>query len=182
MPTEKVALLTHPIRARILTALLDRKLTTGQIAALLSDVPVPSLYRHIRLLAEAGVLETVEEIRVNGAPAKVYAVSRQKANITHADTAGATAAEHLSNFTSFLNTLEGTFRTYLASTPETPDPLMVHGLMRSLHLNDNDYKRFMEELGSMVRRWSELPPDPSRQRVIFAHLLLPDLPDPDVDR
>src|SRR5581483_2682823 len=54
MPTTKAMLITHPVRARILTALMGRPLTTQQIAALLPDIPLPSLYRHVRTLVEGG--------------------------------------------------------------------------------------------------------------------------------
>ena len=58
-------LLLHPVRLRIVQAFLgDRALTTAQLAAELGDVPHASLYRHVSLLAKAGVLHVVAERRV----------------------------------------------------------------------------------------------------------------------
>ena len=66
-------LLLHPVRLRIVKAFLgDRALTTGQLAAELDDVPPGSLYRHVALLAKAGVLQVVAERRVRGAVERTY--------------------------------------------------------------------------------------------------------------
>ena len=47
-------LLLHPVRWRIVQAFLgDRTLTTAELHAELSDVPMASLYRHVGLLADA---------------------------------------------------------------------------------------------------------------------------------
>src|SRR5262249_50986531 len=78
MPSPRADLITHPIRARILGALMGRQLTIGQIALILPDVPVPSLYRHVRTLTEGGVLEAVSQQRVNGALTRVYATRKEQ--------------------------------------------------------------------------------------------------------
>jgi hypothetical protein len=55
-------LLLHPVRLRVVQALLgDRVLTTGDLHAELPDVPTASLYRHVAVLAGAGVLEVAYE-------------------------------------------------------------------------------------------------------------------------
>src|SRR3712207_7514085 len=62
-------LLLHPVRLRIVQAFLgDRTLTTADLRSELPDVPVATLYRHVGVLAEAGVLEVVGERRGGGGP------------------------------------------------------------------------------------------------------------------
>ena len=178
MQPSKADMITHPLRARILTALMGRQLTTQQMAQLLPDIPLPSLYRHVRLLTEAGVLKVAGEVRVNGARTKVYAVQKGQARIHPADTRAATDVDQLRYFTTFLNTLAENFRTYLAQRPLDPGDDPVHSLMETLHLRPDEYRQFMAELNALLEPWRARPPAPDRRRLIFAHIALPDLPDP----
>ena len=53
-------LLLHPVRLRIVQAFLgDRALTTAELGTELPDVPPASLYRHVGVLVEGGVLAVV---------------------------------------------------------------------------------------------------------------------------
>jgi DNA-binding transcriptional ArsR family regulator len=183
MPTSRASLITHPIRARILTALLGRQLTTQQIAQLLPDVPLPSLYRHVRLLAEAGVLKAVDEVRVKGAPTQVYAVQKGQTSLGPAECCeaargDATRADHLQYLMTFLNTLAETFRTYLEQEPFDPRTDPIHCLMESLHLSPDEYREFQQALQAFLEPWRARPPSPDRRRLLFAHMVLPDMPDP----
>lgn len=178
MPTEKATLMTHPIRARILAALMGRQLTTQQIGRLLPDLPLSSIYRHVRLLADGGIIEPVEEVRVNGALTKVYAVRKGQTRVEAADTAGASRAEHLSYFTSFVNTLAELHRAYLDQEGAHPGTDPVHGLMAPLHLSGDEYQEFMDALREFLAPWSAREPGEARRRLVFAHLMIPDLPDP----
>jgi hypothetical protein len=178
MPTAKAALITHPVRARILTALMGRQLTTQQIAHLLPDVPLPSLYRHVRTFAEAGIIKAVDEVRVNGALNKVYAVESGQTQIGPADTSDATGSDHLRYFTTFLNTLAETFRVYLEQETLDPAEDPIHSLMEPLYLRPGEYRQFREELNTFLRPWREKRPGGDRRRVVFAQIVLPDISDP----
>lgn len=59
-------LVIHPIRMRIIMAASHRILTPQQIAKILPDIAQTTLYRHINLLIEGGVLEVVRETKVRG--------------------------------------------------------------------------------------------------------------------
>jgi DNA-binding transcriptional ArsR family regulator len=180
MARPRADLINHPVRSRILAALLGRDLTTQQIAELLPDVPVPSLYRHVRELADAGVLDAVREVRLNGGPVKVYGVRPGRALVRREDVPDATASDRLRFFTTFLNTLADLYRTYLgrqgAGKPVVDEP--EQSIMTSLNLSAGEYNRFSGELKALLDRWRELPASGDRRRVIFAHAVIPDLPDP----
>ena len=71
-----------PVRLRIVKAFLgDRALTTGQLAAELDDVPAGSLYRHVALLSDAGILQVVAERRVRGTTERTYTLRMAAAQI-----------------------------------------------------------------------------------------------------
>src|SRR6185436_8294397 len=70
---DAVDLLLHPARLRVLQAFLgDRTLTVADLRAELPDVPAASLYRHVGVLADAGVLTVVGERKVRGAAERSY--------------------------------------------------------------------------------------------------------------
>src|SRR3712207_4096878 len=89
-------LLLHPVRLRIVQAFLgERALTTAELGAELDDVPTASLYRHVALLADAGVLTVAEERRVRGAAERRYRLVLEAAS---ADPAGMSADDHRRGF------------------------------------------------------------------------------------
>jgi len=157
---------------------MGRRLTTPQIAQLLPDVPMPSLYRHVRLLAEAGVLTPVEEVRVNGALVKVYAVQEGGSRIGPTDIHDATRTEHLRYFTTFLNTLAESFRVSLEQEAFDLSEIPLHALMEPLHLSAEEYRQFLEAFRAFLQPWHEKPAGGGRNRLLFAHIILPDRPDP----
>jgi DNA-binding transcriptional ArsR family regulator len=178
MPTTKATLITHPMRARILSTLMGRQLTIQQIDRLLPDVPLSSIYRHVRLLVEGGVLEPVDEVRVHGALTKVYAVRRGESRIGPADTQDASTADHLMYFTTFTNTLADMFRGYLQQPGADPAADPLHALVEPLHLSPEEHREFMVAFRELLSEWTNLPPGGDRRRLVFAHALFPDLPDP----
>ncbi|MFN3651872.1 MAG: helix-turn-helix domain-containing protein [Armatimonadota bacterium] len=178
MSSRRATLISHPVRSRILTALMGRRLTTYQIGHLLPDVALSSIYRHLRLLVEGGIVEPVEEVRVNGALTRVYAVRTGETRIGPDDTGGISAAEHLGHFGTFQNLLAELFRSYLAQEGTDPAHDPFHALMGSLHLSPGEYREFMEELRELLERWGAQEPGGDRRRLVFAHLMIPDREDP----
>jgi len=63
---EQIELVLHPVRMRMILAIATRVLTTQQLANLLPDVAQTTLYRHINLLLEGGILTVVRESKVRG--------------------------------------------------------------------------------------------------------------------
>ncbi|MGH2929692.1 MAG: helix-turn-helix domain-containing protein, partial [Solirubrobacteraceae bacterium] len=112
-------LLLHPVRLRIVKALLgDRALTTGQLAAELGDVPTGSLYRHVARLAKEGVLQVVAEQRVRGAVERTYALRHVAAQIQPDEVAAMTPDQHAQAFMAYVAGLLGDFDRYLAGAPD----------------------------------------------------------------
>lgn len=74
-------LLLHPVRLRVVRALLgDRALTTRQLCEELPEVPLASLYRHVARLVGADLLTVVSERCVRGAVERTYELSVASAN------------------------------------------------------------------------------------------------------
>ena len=77
-PQEITKIIMNPTRMRIIQQLsLTPEATTAELGRRLSDVPVATLYRHMKILEEAGFLEVIQENRVRGAVEKVYKLNPQ---------------------------------------------------------------------------------------------------------
>lgn len=79
---EALELFAHPVRLRIVHALSGgRVVTTSELCALIPDVSKATVYRHVGVLADGGVLEVDAEQRVRGAVERRYRLSRDRAVI-----------------------------------------------------------------------------------------------------
>lgn len=72
-------LLLNPIRLRMIGAVACGKRTAGEIGEALPDVPAATLYRHLKKLADAGVLAVVATRPARGAVERVYALGQAPA-------------------------------------------------------------------------------------------------------
>lgn len=118
-------LVTHPIRLRVVQVIrMWGRLTTKEISEYLEEVPLSSLYRHLRLLRESGVIDVVGTRWVNGSEEKIYEVVKIEAHdvIDLEELAGLTAEQHIDNYATVVNTFMMDLSDYLKGTPK-PDLL-----------------------------------------------------------
>jgi len=117
LSSNKVDLVIHPVRFRILQTLLVEEQSTKQIAQQLRDVPASSLYRHLKILLEAGYIFVADTRIVQGIQEKIYRLERSP-RLGTADLTGVTPDDHLRYFTIYLMTLLQAFAVYLEAAPE----------------------------------------------------------------
>ncbi len=168
-------LLLHPVRLRIVKAFLDgRQLTTGEVAAAVSDVPAASIYRHIARLAAGGVLAVVSERRVRGAVERTYALHWEGARIDPAEVARMTPQEHGQAFIAYVAGMLADADRYLGSGQV--DPLRDGADYRAgaLWLTDDEYALFVQDLAAIIQPRLQLGPGPGRQRRLLYGVVLPD--------
>ncbi|MBK1785797.1 ArsR/SmtB family transcription factor [Prauserella cavernicola] len=70
-PLDDLRVLAHPLRLRILSLLTGAPMSAAEAARELGESQANVSY-HVRRLAEAGLLEAVEEVRIRGGRAKRY--------------------------------------------------------------------------------------------------------------
>lgn len=177
MAASKASLINHPIRARLILTLMERALTTQQIAALLPDIPRTSLYRHIRELAEADVLMVVSETRIRGAVERTYAVRPGSTILSPEDVANAGHEEYFNLVTGFLGGVTDVYQAYLARREEGL-PLEVLVRVFSLNLTTDEFQTLKRQLLDVLKPWEGNAPSPERRRRIIGLLGVPDLPEP----
>jgi len=167
-------LLLHPVRLRIVQAFLgERALTTSQLAAELDDVPLGSLYRHVGLLAKAGVLHVVAEQRVRGAVERTYVLRTAAAQVDPDEIAAMTPEDHRHAFMAFVAGLLAEADRYLTSG--NPDPARDGAgyRMAALWLSDAELTELLHDLARIIQpRLANLPTKTRRRRVV-AGVILP---------
>ena len=166
-------LLLHPVRLRIIQAFLgDRALTTADLRSELPDVPPASLYRHVALLAQAGVLSVVGERRVRGAVERTYVlrVAAASLNLDEVDTMS--REDHRQAFMAFVAGLLGDFDRYLSR--DDVDHLRdgVGYRMAGLWLDDGELAEFLRDLTRVIQPRLANAPRPGRRRRILGTVLL----------
>ena len=170
-------LLLHPVRMRIVQAFLgERTLTTTDLRGELADVPAATLYRHVGVLAEAGVLTVVGERRVRGAAERSYRLVTEAASVGGAAAAEMSADEHRRAFATFVAALLADFDRYAGSADDGGLDLVRDGVgyrQVGLWLDDEEFARLVTDLRAVLTAAAELPPDAARRRRLVTQVFLP---------
>jgi DNA-binding transcriptional ArsR family regulator len=171
-------LLLHPVRMRILQALLgDRELTTAQIIAELPDVSTATVYRQIATLYDGGVLEVVDERKVRGTFERTYRLRQERLDVSRDELAAMSRDEHAQAFVTFVTGLLGSFERYLEREDIDLERDRVGYRHNALHLTHDELAEFLNELREVVLPRLGLPAE-GRRRYMFSTVLMPaDKPD-----
>lgn len=166
----------HPVRVRIVLAIQGRRLTPAQLHLLLPDVPMPTLYRHLGRLTEAGIIHVVQTQQVHSNQERVYALVEAAANLTDEEISHATPDEHLRYFTVFVAGLLSVYDRYLQSAPDVvADKVMYYA--ESVNLTDSQYAELCAQMRGLIENALDQTPEPGARRRALAALAFPD-PEP----
>lgn len=166
-------LLLHPVRLRILQAFLgDRALTTADLRSEMPDVSPASLYRHIALLVDAGVLSVVSERRVRGAVERTYVLRVAAASINLDEVDRMSREDHRQAFMAFVAGLLGDFDRYLSRDEIDLVRDGVGYRMAGFWLDDGELAELIRELARVIQPRLANAPKPGRRRRILGGVLL----------
>lgn len=178
----KFDLLLHPIRLRIIMAVIGRQLTPGQIATLIPDVPQTTLYRQINTLVEGNILEVVAEKQVRGTVERSYGLI-DGAGLVRKDEVNALSAEdHLRHFTVFVSSLLHDFAKYVKHAEEHQASL-DEGLYNkvALYLSESERGQLLAQFRALItpyiREDRESAAESPRQRYLLTSVAIPDVDD-----
>lgn len=175
-------LLLHPVRMRILQALFDADpLTTTQLRERLPDIPTATMYRQIAVLADAGVLEVVDEKRVRGAVERSYRVSQTEAVVDQAARAAMTPEDHQRAYTTFAASLMADFDRYRAHENADPHADGVVYRQAAVWLTEEEFDAMIEEIERAVVSRVGRARDNGRIRRVISLVAIPDQPRPAAD-
>ncbi|RBY88152.1 ArsR family transcriptional regulator [Blastococcus sp. TBT05-19] len=169
-----VDLLLHPVRLRVVQAFLgDRALTTGQLRAELPDVPAATLYRHVGVLADAGVLVVAGERKVRGAAERSYRLVVEAAGVSAEDLAAMTTEDHRRAFTTFVAALLADFDRYLDRGEPDLARDGVGYRQIGLWLDDAEFADLVRDLRAVLLARADHRPVEGRRRRLVTTVHLP---------
>ena len=143
---ELAEVVMNPARQRIFQYLLLHETgTVKEIRKALPDVPGASLYRHMKLLTESGILTVVGENRIRGTVESVYRLDRDALKVSDDGTMVQAALLRIS----------AAFAKYFAH--EHGDPVADMLLMTSctLRLTDAEFADFLAEINDVALRYMQ---------------------------
>lgn len=176
MPGSKVDLIFHPIRLDIISALSTQRMTAKELAQIMPGVPLTTLYRHINLLVEGGLLEVVEEHQIRGTVERVYALAGPP-SLRAEDLAGMTKKDYEQSFAIYLSSLLSDAKNYLAAKPDDQEiDLFADGVevtKLQLLLSDEEFRTLNTQIFEMIMAAAKNEPAPNRKRRVFSYVFIP---------
>lgn len=176
MPGQKADLMLHPIRLRILTAISTYHMAAKEIAELLPDIPLTTLYRHINMLLDGGLIQVIEEKPIRGTIEHIYAVTAPP-SLKSEDLRGMTKIECEQAFTIYLSTLMSDAQNYLNSKPENAEINPIEDGVdinkAQFYLDDEEFKRMNAEILALMLDAAKKQPRTGRKRRVFTCIFIP---------
>jgi DNA-binding transcriptional ArsR family regulator len=170
---DTLELLLHPLRLRIVHAMSGgRTRTTSDLCAGLPDVSKASVYRHVALLVEGGLLEVAGEHRVHGAVERQYRLHRPPV-IDREAAASMSLEEHRHGFAAAVAALVAEFNTYLDREHADPSADSVGYLQIPLWLNQDEIADLLSDIRSAVVSKIDNKPAPDRSLHLLSPIFFP---------
>lgn len=140
----------NPVRQRIIQFLMVYdKGTVKEIKSKLSDVPTPSLYRHVKILAENSVIVVVEENRIRGTVESVYQLNPNALAVEDEDGMAVQVS---------LMSICTAFAKYFASGHADPRKDMLMLTSCTLMLTDDEFGNFLKEINELAMKYISKEP------------------------
>ncbi|WP_076432977.1 helix-turn-helix domain-containing protein [Microbispora rosea] len=171
---DTVTLLLHPVRLRIVHAMSGgRARTVGDLCEDLADVPRTTVYRHVGLLAEAGVLEVVGEQRVHGAVERTYRLQRARPLIDREMAASMSLEDHRKAFTTALGVLLSEFNAYLDREEADPFADSVGYTQSTYWLTPDELAGLIKQVQAAMLAYRGNGPAEGRRPYLLSPILFP---------
>lgn len=163
MQSDFMKILMNPVRLRIVQYLMIHKQgTTGEMKKELQDIPLPSLYRHVKVLLDSGCIEVIEEHKIRGTVEKTYKLVENPM--------GDVNSQDISTlFQSGLMSLMVTFQKYFASENADPQRDLLTLSTSILLLTDEEFTEMMQKIGNIFNEVIYNTPEEGRKprRITF---------------
>ncbi|GAE27561.1 hypothetical protein JCM9140_3713 [Halalkalibacter wakoensis JCM 9140] len=175
MKQRKADIMLHPVRMRIIQSLITNKpMTSAQLINELEDVPQATMYRQLKHLLDADLIEIVETNKIRGTTEKVYAVKRENLAISEKELNEASVEEHVRYFMTYQANLLKEFEKYVLK--HNPNQFKEDGLgywQMSLHLSEQEMNEFGKEMQQVLEKYASNEPSDQRKTRTFATIFIP---------
>ncbi|MEB2281334.1 helix-turn-helix domain-containing protein [Lysinibacillus xylanilyticus] len=153
----KAEVLMHPVRMKILQALMHDKeegLSTLEMISIIKDVPQATLYRHIQILMDENIIKIVKERKVRSVTEKFYALNEGAEKLSQEDWTQLTIKQKLNYVSNYQLALLSQYQNYLNSLDEEERlaDLATFSFI-DLTLTTNQFKSFENELNDLIIKY-----------------------------
>lgn len=174
MTASKMKVILHPVRMKIIQALINGKeMTVQELSKWAEDVPQATLYRHLNKLLDAGFIKVVQENPVRGTVEKVYALKELDIK-SQEDFLKLTKEEHLELFLTFTTQLMSLYESYLSQKKIDLVKDGVSYTIANLNLTDQEFMELMQGIGTLIQSALANEPTPERKPRNIATIIIPD--------
>jgi DNA-binding transcriptional ArsR family regulator len=171
---DTLELLLHPVRVRVVHALSGGQTrTTSELCARLPDVSKATVYRHVSLLVEGGLLEVAGERRVHGAVERHYRLHKGRAAISDDEAASMSLEDHRHGFAAATAALVAEFGAYLDRAHANPTADLVGYRQIPLWLSPAELNELIGNLRRLVVSNMRNEAGPGRRRYLLSPILFP---------
>lgn len=169
---DRLELLAHPVRLRIVHAMsAGRSLTTSELCERMPDVSKATVYRHVGLLADAGVLEVEGEQRVRGAVERRYRLRQDVVAVGADEVATLSPEDHRRVFAAAMATLIAEFNAYLDRTEVVADTVGYR--QHAVWLSPEELGEVVEGMRAAIVPKMANGPAPGRTRYLLSPVMFP---------
>ena len=134
--------------------------TTKQISEAISDVPAPTLYRHINTLLKEEVLLVKEERKVRGSLERLLAINVEKMSAAAESNISETAYQ-------FLMELYMKFQKYGCKENVNPQKDRLSLRTCVLNLTDDGFDSFLQDIAAVIEKYQQAEENGKLRSVSF---------------
>jgi DNA-binding transcriptional ArsR family regulator len=163
----------HPVRIRVAQLLALGPRTGTELRRAMPDVPYSTLYRHLRWLADAGVVRVSGERKVRGAVEHTYELDEPAVQGAVPDPAAMTAADHDRAVTAFATGLMAQAHAYLEGEPEDPAGQGLTYMTAKLWVDEEELARVRARLREIIAPLAGNAPGPGRRQLTLGVIAVP---------
>lgn len=110
---KKTDILLHPVRMRIVQALLQENMTVSELVSKFGNVPQATMYRQLKVLVDSELVKVTEERPIMKTVEKVYSAVKEHTQITKEEHSLLSSEEQLEFFTTYYTHLLQEVQSYL---------------------------------------------------------------------
>ena len=173
--SDRAKAILHPVRAQMVVALHDRALTAAQIADLLRNVPLGTVYRHLGVLLDAQIVQVAERRKGVRGEERVYTLVEEASYVTANEVTPQTMTGLVAALT---GVVQAAFARYAETGPFPPSEGNLSFVAKSVRLTPSEYQALRTHVReALTRKASESNSDTAERRLI-AFFSVPDKDEP----
>jgi DNA-binding transcriptional ArsR family regulator len=167
-------LLLHPVRLRIVNALSHgTTLTTGELCSRLTGVSQATVYRHVGMLMNGGILEVDGEQQVRGAVERRYRLREERARVDAEVGKEMSREDHRRAFGGAMAALIAEFNAYIGRKDANPFDDLVGYRQGTVWLTQGEIASLIRAIGGALVAHMANPPGTGRRPYLLSTIFFP---------